>query len=373
MKRKLILSVILMILTNCIAHAELIDDICVKTVPDNICMKIKERQKNLADSLNLEAEKLKKELESTPNHILKLARLGNIYVTQKKYAEAEILFLRYLARLEKKKGKDNLEITYSLKELVYFYLNQKKYKQAESYMQRIIAIREKQLGKDYEGIHSDLIYLANIYKLQDKNKETEFLYTHSLNIIDDIIDKKILKEEKLDLSYAMLIDVLSTSLGEVYSVKSKYKEEKSLYERVIKIFEKAYSKDSIYIKNSLNKLANLYQTQGKYAEVELLLQRNLTITENFASTFKYLNAPAYLALSISLNNLADIYVIEGKYIEAEPLYKKSLDLLKKILNELNNTNSRMIKAFSEKQVKEQYEKAKKNYEELLAKKTKKIK
>lgn len=361
MKRNLILSVILMILTNCIAHAELMDDICAKNISDDMCMQIKEQQKQFADSLNPEAEKLKKELELKPNNTKNLARLGNIYVTQKKYTEAENLFLRYLALREEKKGKDNFEITDDLKQLGIFYVNQKKYEQAEPYMQRIIAIREKQLGKDYEGIDSDLISLATIYKLQSKYDQAESLYVRSLDIVEGIIDKKLLKETKPDFGYAIFIGTLSDSLGEIYSVQNKYQEAKSLYERVINIFEKAYSKDSTYITNPLDKLAIIYQTQGKYKEAESLLQRSLAITENFYGTLKLLNAPAYLVVSTSLNNLADIYVIESKYTEAEPLYKKSLDILEKALNELENNAHKhgMTSSSYEKPIKEQYEKTKK--------------
>ena len=75
---------------------------------------------------------------------------------------------------------------------------------------------------------------------------------------------------------------------------------------------------------SLNNLAGLYQTQGKYAEAEPLHRRSLAIVEKALG-------PEHPAVATSLNNLAGLYSDQGKYAEAEPLYKRSLAILEKAL------------------------------------------
>jgi CHAT domain-containing protein len=67
-------------------------------------------------------------------------------------------------------------------------------------------------------------------------------------------------------------------------------------------------------------LAELYRTQGKYAEAETLSQRSLAILEKDHPSF-----------ATSLNNLALLYLNQGKYAEAEPLYQRSLAISEKAL------------------------------------------
>ena len=75
---------------------------------------------------------------------------------------------------------------------------------------------------------------------------------------------------------------------------------------------------------SLNNLAVLYKTQGKYAEAEQLYKQSLEIREKALG-------PKHSDVAQSLNNLAEVYRAQGKYTEAEPLYKQSLAIREKAL------------------------------------------
>ena len=68
---------------------------------------------------------------------------------------------------------------------------------------------------------------------------------------------------------------------------------------------------------SLNNLAELYRTQGKYAEAEPLYHRSLAILEKALG-------PEHPDVATSLNSLAALYDTQGKYAEAEPLYQRAL-------------------------------------------------
>src|SRR5438552_7673648 len=74
----------------------------------------------------------------------------------------------------------------------------------------------------------------------------------------------------------------------------------------------------------LNNLANLYHTQGRYAETEPLYQRALAIREEILG-------PHHPIVAQSLNNLAALYRDQGHYAAAEPLFLRSLALKEKTL------------------------------------------
>ena len=74
---------------------------------------------------------------------------------------------------------------------------------------------------------------------------------------------------------------------------------------------------------SLNNLAALYSAQGKYAEAEPLYQRSLRIREKALGR-------EHPDIALSLNNLATLYNNQGKYAEAEPLFQRSLAIHEKV-------------------------------------------
>ncbi|MBT6561325.1 MAG: tetratricopeptide repeat protein, partial [Candidatus Scalindua sp.] len=75
---------------------------------------------------------------------------------------------------------------------------------------------------------------------------------------------------------------------------------------------------------TLNNLALLYSTQGKYEEAEPLYKRSLEIKEKSFG-------PDHPDVATTLNNLADLYRQQGKYEEAEPLYLRDLEITEKSL------------------------------------------
>jgi tetratricopeptide (TPR) repeat protein len=75
---------------------------------------------------------------------------------------------------------------------------------------------------------------------------------------------------------------------------------------------------------TLNTLAILYHTQGKYAQVEPLYQHVLQLLEQTIG-------PDHPTLATTLNNLAVVYEAQDKYAEAAPLYQRALALLERTL------------------------------------------
>ncbi len=75
---------------------------------------------------------------------------------------------------------------------------------------------------------------------------------------------------------------------------------------------------------TLNDLARLYESQGRYAEAEPLYKRSLAIREKALG-------PDHPDVAAMLNDLAVLYASQGRYAEAEPLYKRSLAIREKVL------------------------------------------
>jgi tetratricopeptide (TPR) repeat protein len=76
------------------------------------------------------------------------------------------------------------------------------------------------------------------------------------------------------------------------------------------------------VTNSLNNLAALYQTQGRYADAEPLYKRSVTILEKTLT-------PEHPDVATSLNNLAALYEAQGRHADAQALHKRSLAIREK--------------------------------------------
>ena len=70
---------------------------------------------------------------------------------------------------------------------------------------------------------------------------------------------------------------------------------------------------------SLNDMAELYYSQGRYAEAEPLFIEALEMR-------KQLLGSAHPHVAKSFNNLAGLYSDQGRYAEAEPLYTKAVTI-----------------------------------------------
>ena len=77
---------------------------------------------------------------------------------------------------------------------------------------------------------------------------------------------------------------------------------------------------------SLNNLAGLYDSQGRYTEAEPLLLEALDL-------YKRLLGDNHPHVANSLNNLAALYYSQGRYTEAEPLYLEAINIFRERLGE----------------------------------------
>ena len=103
-----------------------------------------------------------------------------------------------------------------------------------------------------------------------------------------------------------------------------YAKAEPLFQRALKIREKALGPEHPDTAKSLNNLAVLYDEMGDYAKAEPLLQRALKIDEKALGS-------EHPETATGLSHLAHLYDYMGDYAKAEPLFQRALKIDEKAL------------------------------------------
>jgi CHAT domain-containing protein/tetratricopeptide (TPR) repeat protein len=115
------------------------------------------------------------------------------------------------------------------------------------------------------------------------------------------------------------------NLAFLYLSQGRYGDAEPLYKEALAMYKRLYKdKDHTHLAVSLSNLANLYKDQVRYGDAEPLYKDAL---EMYRRLFKDKDHPH---LVLSLNNLADMYRSQSRYGDAEPLYKDALAMNKRL-------------------------------------------
>jgi tetratricopeptide (TPR) repeat protein len=119
--------------------------------------------------------------------------------------------------------------------------------------------------------------------------------------------------------------------------RRRYTEAELAFIAALRIAEKAGSSEELTklsveeqvaaktrLAKSLNNMAALYHTQGKYNMAEDLYKRCLELK-------KETHGDEHLEVAISLHNLAVLHSAKRRFADAEPLYKTALELKERLL------------------------------------------
>jgi len=115
------------------------------------------------------------------------------------------------------------------------------------------------------------------------------------------------------------------NLALLYYTQGRYDQAEPLLMRTLAIREKVLRPEHPDVAQSLNNLAVLYHDQGKYDQAEPLYQHALVIRE------KVLGPEHPGVVATFLSNLASLYHDQGKYDQAEPLHQRALAIREKVL------------------------------------------
>ncbi len=120
-----------------------------------------------------------------------------------------------------------------------------------------------------------------------------------------------------------IVDALSRIVAGFYQ-KGDYRTGVMVAEQSYRFAEQKLGPDHPSTLSSVNNLAVLYESQGRYGEAEPLYRRVLAASEKVLG-------PEHPDTLRSINNLAFLYQAQGRYGEAEPLYRRVLAASEKVL------------------------------------------
>ncbi|HIK04934.1 MAG TPA: tetratricopeptide repeat-containing protein [Trichormus sp. M33_DOE_039] len=192
-------------------------------------------------------------------------------------------------------------------------------------LQRFIQDAEQRGEKD-ATLATLYFNLGDIYRkrlergeFQDYQKEQELGIKYLSKTVE--LQKELGLEKDLALSL--------NNLALLHYSQGKYSEAEPLYIQALALWRKLLGEEHPSVATSLNNLAALYRFQGKYNLAEPLYIQALALRRK-------LLGEEHPSVATSLNNLAELYHSQGKYSEAEPLYIQALALWRKLLGEENS-------------------------------------
>ena len=265
------------------------------------------------EALSIRAKTLGKE---HPDYAKSLDNLGTLYLDKGDYNKAVSLYSQALSIRAKILGREHPDYVRSLSNLGGIYSDKGEYDKAEPLYLEVLAIREKTLGKEHPDYASSLYNLANLYKTHGDYDKAEPLHLKALSI-----RAKTLGKEHPNYTSSL------NNLASLYENKGDYDKAASLYLEALAIRGKILGTENPDYAVSLNNLANLYKDKGDYNKAEPLYLEALTILADKDS----------LVYAKSMNNLASLYKDKGEYDKADSLYLKSSSIWAKISGTENPT------------------------------------
>jgi tetratricopeptide (TPR) repeat protein len=290
-----------------------------------------------------------------------LNSLALLYQAQERYADAERLFERGLALLEKKLGADHLDVATCLANLGMLQLRRKEWLKAEPTLQRALKIREKRLGDDHLDVANSLDDLAALYlalgrgsmrrvstprpepvtpvrrRVNDPQTGVKGTFSAELPTVlppmpsgASGIDYSEEAQSLLKRVVAIRVKVLGEQhpetlasmdqLANLCLTRRDFGASSKLYARTMAIREQQPGIDVNTLLGNVYALAQSLAAERKYAEAEPYALQGLRLTEQHRAT-------NLAEVAVAVAYLAEIYRHQRKYADAEPLFQRSLAML----------------------------------------------
>lgn len=235
-----------------------------------------------------------------------LNNLAQIYADQGRDDQAEPLYKRAIALMEKGAGLDSVEIAPVLNNLAALDQRQSRFVEAEPLFKRALAIREKSLSREHPDVGQSLNNLATFYVKQERHADAEPLFRQALAIY-----------QKVGGPEHPAVATLLNNLGQLDRDLNRYADAEAPIKRSLAIREKVLGPDHPDVARSLNNLAGLYEHQRRYTEAEPLYRRALAIRERALG-------PDHPDVATSTGNLAYFLYVSGNTADALPFAEKTL-------------------------------------------------
>lgn len=165
--------------------------------------------------------------------------------------------------------------------------------------------------------------LGDIYKNRLERGECQDYKTEQ-ELAIEYLSKAVELQQQLGLEKDLATSLNNLAL--LYESQGRYSKAEPLFIQTLALRRKYMGEEHPDVATSLHNLALLYESQGKYSEAEPLLLQALMLTRKYMGE----EHPDFAS---SLHNLAGVYRFQGKYSEAERLYIQALELTRKLLGE----------------------------------------
>ncbi len=199
----------------------------------------------------------------------------------------------------------------------------------------------------YSGLPiADLERLVEQLEQQDNHQDPKLLislYSQLGSIYQRRLDKgeaqNYQQEQNLAIKYYLQAINLQTDLGlkidlatslnylaNLYTSQGRYDKAEPLFLQALELLTRLRGDNHLLVAASLNNLAELYYSQGRYDQAEPLFIQGLELSKRLLGD----NHPH---VATSLNNLAELYYSQGRYDQAELLFIQGLELSKRLLGD----------------------------------------
>ena len=260
-------------------------------------------QKRYQEAEVIFREQLEEALKSPqPNTQIHAAHMGlaRLYVDQGKLEQVEEHYKAALAETEKPGlWPDGERYASTALWLARFYVEHHRYSDAEPLFERVVKIREADRPSDASLPHH-LQELAKVYEAQDKHAAAEELYRRALKI-----------SEEMDQAKDFVIVRALDDLAGFYKARGRFPEAEEFSRRRLAIVEEKIRRHSA---------ADIKRFQRRPND------------KNLEATIKRARVP----ISEALDRLAEIYEAQEKYAEAEPIRRRSIEIKQQAWGEHND-------------------------------------
>lgn len=195
-------------------------------------------------------------------------KLADVYVSHKKYVDAEPLYLRAISILEKAFGPEDAEVAGGLYKMAMLNTLTNKYAEAQNLLWRAVEIYRRAYGPEHADIAECLEALAALHEREHNHEQAEKLYVSALSIRENLHGR----------TSARTLATL-TKLASIYDTQEKSTEAEATLLRLLRATEKECGAMHHDLASILEKLGELYFKRKDFAKGETQFELAIEILE----------------------------------------------------------------------------------------------
>ncbi|KAI1281777.1 P-loop containing nucleoside triphosphate hydrolase protein [Xylaria sp. FL0933] len=239
--------------------------------------------------------------------------LASIYLSQRRYKEAEPLYAQVLAIRTRVQGPEDPETLTSMNNVALAYGNLQRWDEAESLYIQVLESKKKVQGPEHPATLATIHNLASTYREQKRWKEAELLYVEVLET-----EERVLGPEHPDTLTTM------HNLARTYWEQERWKKAELLEVQVLEISKRVLGPEHPGTLITMHSLALTYWEQERWEEAELLE------VQAFKMRKKVLG-PEHPDTLNTMYNLAKTWNKQGRYHDALELMEQCYELSVQVL------------------------------------------